>query len=470
MNFRKNVAKDRVPIHKAKGITPSERYLNGLCENSFLSLWSYPGVFRNQKNNNSGDGKELCDMLVVFDNHILIFSDKYCTFPATGNLVLDWQRWYRRAIGKSADQLWGAERWLKSHPDRVYLDRACTQKFPLEIPLPPFARYHLLVVAHGCEERCKDQFRGSGSLVFNSSLGQSGNQELFSTPFMVGDLDSSRTFVHILSKTTLDILLQTLDTISDFTMYLQKKEKFVRSMKAVIVPGEEELLAFYLGKINNEGEHDFIVNECNAFILEEGFWEDYCASPQRQEQLIQDKISYGWDKLIEQFSTHAINATQYFANHLDLSDTEKGLRLMARESRVKRRLIMKGLVDLFTNTPKGMRRTKYLKPSSPNDTYYVFLCLPQFKNQSYEEYREVRGGFLEACVMVVKYTFPEALDIIGIASEPINNDLYSSEDLLYLDARMWSDELDKEAARLQKELGILVSATVTHASEREYPE
>jgi len=120
MFSRPNRARDRIPIHKAEGVTPSEKYLNGLCESTFLSLWSYPGIFRDQKKKDARDGKELCDMLVVFDEHVLIFSDKHCSFPSSGNLELDWKRWYNRAIKKSADQAWGAERWLRSYPQAVY--------------------------------------------------------------------------------------------------------------------------------------------------------------------------------------------------------------------------------------------------------------------------------------------------------------------------------------------------------------
>src|SRR5688572_4608956 len=93
-----NKARDRIPVHKAQGVTPSERYLNSLCEKTFLSMWSYPGVFRDQKEKGRGDGKELCDMLVVFDEHVLIFSDKHCAFPTSGDLTIDWQRWYKKAI------------------------------------------------------------------------------------------------------------------------------------------------------------------------------------------------------------------------------------------------------------------------------------------------------------------------------------------------------------------------------------
>jgi len=467
-----NRARDRIPIHKAEGVTPSEKYLNGLCESTFLSLWSYPGIFRDQKKKGVGDGKELCDMLVVFDEHVLIFSDKHCSFPSSGNLKLDWKRWYKQAIKKSADQAWGAERWLKSYPQKVYLDRACTKQFPLDIPSQESTKYHLIIVAHGSKDRCIAEVGGSGSLMLASSLGQHGDtDELSSTPFMVGDLDKTKAFIHILTESTLNILLQTLDTISDFIWYLEKKEKFFRTMMSVIVPGEEDLLAYYLTHINSEGVHDFVIDgNFNAFGLEEGFWDNFCKSPERLEQLKQNEISYAWDSLIERFSYHALNATQYFTNHLELSDTEKGLRFMARESRTMRRIIMKGLIDLYTNTPNGTRRTKYLKPLSLGGPFYVFLCLPQPNYATYEEYREVRGSLLEACLMVVKHKFPEALDIVGIASEPLRPGSGSSEDLLYLDAREWSVEMDAEAAKLQKELGILTSATFSYGNEKEYPE
>ena len=467
-----NRARDRIPIHKAEGITPSEKYLNGLCESTFLSLWSYPGIFRDQKTKGAGGGKELCDMLIVFDEHVLIFSDKHCSFPSSGNLKLDWERWYNRAINKSAGQAWGAERWLKTYPQRVYLDQACTKPFPLDIPSQECAKYHLIIVAHGSEDRCKAEFGGSGSLMIVSSVGHCGNtDELSSTPFTVGDLDKARTFIHILTESTLDVLLQTLDTISDFVWYLEKKEKFFRTMTSVNVPGEEELLAYYLKHINSEGVHDFVIKgNFDFFVLEEGFWKDFCKSPQRLEQLKQNEISYVWDSLIERFSYHALNATQYFTNYLELSGTEKGLRFMAREPRTRRRLIMKGIIDMYTNTPDGTKRIKCLQPLSPGEPFYVFLCLPQPNYATYEEYRKVRGSLLEACLMVVKHKFPEALDIVGIASEPLRSGSGSSEDLVYLDAREWSVEMDAEAAKLQKKLKILTSPNISYTHEKDYPE
>jgi len=107
--------------------TSSERYLTRLCRRSFLRLWSWPNIYRDQHWGGSALGKEVCDLLVVFGNHVFIFSDKDCTFPDTGDLRIDWTRWVKRAVLKSAKQVAGAEKWIRDYPDRLYLDAACAK-------------------------------------------------------------------------------------------------------------------------------------------------------------------------------------------------------------------------------------------------------------------------------------------------------------------------------------------------------
>jgi hypothetical protein len=81
----------RQAVRRSEGVTPSERYLKRLCDRSFLSLWSYPGVFRDQgRTNGKGDGKEVCDLLVVFENHVIIFSDKYIQFDNAADVGVGW--------------------------------------------------------------------------------------------------------------------------------------------------------------------------------------------------------------------------------------------------------------------------------------------------------------------------------------------------------------------------------------------
>jgi hypothetical protein len=328
-------------IEKAEGVNESERYLQKLCDKTFLSLWSYPSVYRDDFAGKITDGKEVCDLLVVFENHIIIFSDKDCQFLDSGRLEIDWNRWFKKAIQKSAEQAWGAEKWIKKHPNRLFLDRFCTTLFPLEIPDLSTAKFHLVVVAHGSSTRCQQEHGGSGSLMINSSIkGFSAHDAIKNggIPFMVGDIDPSRTFVHILDDTSLEIVVDTLDTIADFVSYLTDKEKFFRSGKAVIASGEEDLLAYYLTHANDKNQSDFIiasqVDNRTLLIFEEGFWEQFVQSPERQSQISADKISYFWDRLIETTSNHVMKDTLYSTSHQGFRPMELLLRLLARESRL----------------------------------------------------------------------------------------------------------------------------------------
>jgi hypothetical protein len=170
VNENQGPPKSGPAISRADGITESERYLKKLCDHTFLSLWSYPNVNRHQKGSSKGDGKELCDLLVVFENHIIIFSDKHCAFPSSGDLAKDWSRWFKRAVLKSAKQVWGAERWIRDYPDCLFIDPACEHEFPIDLPDPEEAVFHRIVVAHDSADRCRRWFEGgSGSLMIRAS-------------------------------------------------------------------------------------------------------------------------------------------------------------------------------------------------------------------------------------------------------------------------------------------------------------
>jgi hypothetical protein len=57
------------PIFKSPGFTDTERFLFDLCDRTFLKLWSYPNPFR-------APGRELCDLIAVFDRHVFLFFDR----------------------------------------------------------------------------------------------------------------------------------------------------------------------------------------------------------------------------------------------------------------------------------------------------------------------------------------------------------------------------------------------------------
>jgi hypothetical protein len=455
-------------VNRSDGITSAERYLRRLCDHSFLSMWSYPGIYRDQ-----GRGKEVCDLLVVFENHIIIFSDKDCQFPNTGNLQLDWNRWFRQAVVKSANQVWGAERWIRSHPDRLFLDRACTKPFPIDLPDPAQATFHRIVVAHESAERCQKELGGSGSLmIMPGVIGEMhymGLDDGGGPPFAVGQIDTAKGYVHVLDDASLAIVMDTLDTVSDFVAYLSKKEQFVLSGRLASAAGEEELLAVYLAQLNEDEKHDFVVpSDVDAIALAEGFWESFSRSPQRSAQLAANDISYFWDALIEKFSHYALTDTQYFATHPGLRDQERLFRFLAHESRIRRRMLAAALLNLIAKTPESKRGTRVMFPSHERDPVYVFLLVPHLWG-TYEQYRDVRRKFLEACCRVIKLKFSWAQDIVGIATETGPNE-QRSEDAMYFDARTWTEEDRIEAESLQRNLDLLTQPSWFGGTEYEYPE
>ena len=420
----------------------------------------------------TNNGKEVCDLLVVFDQHVIIFSDKNCVFPNTGDLNLDWRRWVKRAVLRSADQLYGAERWIKTFPNRLFIDRSCSQPLPISLPMASEMKFHRILVAHGAAERCKEELGGSGSLMIHSDI--IGDKHLLKVadggvPFAVGQIDPKKGFIHVLDDFSVDVLLRTLDTISDFVSYLEKKEKLLLSGVLLAVAGEEDLLGYYFKRLNDRGDHDFIFEgDYGVIAINEGFWEDFLSSSQHRYQVEANQISYAWDSLIEQFGFHAMEGTQYFSNPPGVYGTERIMRFLAREPRTRRRMLISSLFEIMKKNPKNMKTARVIKPSRPGDPYYVFLLLPHLAEVSENEYREGRYKFLEAYCLVTKLIFPDALDVVGIATES-GMGQYRSEDSMYLDAREWKEDMQAEARSLQQDLGILTSLTTYSGTEYEFP-
>ena len=446
-------------ILKGTGVTPSEKYLIDLCNNSFLTLWSYPNLFRKRD-------KELADVLIVFDKHVLIFSDKSCGYPTKDDSFQNWKKWFKKAIMESAIQLWGAERWIKEHPKRIYLDSSATMPVPFDLSDKEL-HIHLIVVTQGISDSCKKHFNGgSGSLLIKSDIQGS---DAHVDPFVIGDIDPGKTFIHVLDDTTLEIVLETLDTIYDFTSYLTQKEELFRIRKVdLFASGEEDLLPFYLSRMKN-GKHDFVFDQEGSLLIEEGEWLKFCKNPQRIAQLIEDSLSYYWDDLIERFAHNALNATQYRVSEGGFKDSEKILRFFASEPRHRRRLLSGTLIHLIENTPKNVYGCRYIKPDERNGAHYAFVVFPNVQNLSEELYLQIRLHYLTACCMVFKLVNPEVENIVGYATMPGLNESDVSEDVIYLDCKDWNDELEKQALDYQKQYKILLDPKPYDINQPEFP-
>jgi hypothetical protein len=290
-------------------------------------------------------------------------------------------------------------------------------------------------------------------------------------PFEIGKVEPHKGYVHVLDDITLDVVLGRLDTVTDFVDYLSKKEEFLtRKDFSVFVAGEEDLLAYYSENLDNEGRHNFILpkENLNFISLEEGFWEEFVKSPEFRAQAEADKISYSWDRLIETFNTNILRGSQHYSYPDRVENQEKIVRFLAREPRIRRRISAKSLIELIKNTLIDKFALRIVAPSQQREPYYVFMLFPHYHGLSEEQYRTMRREVLFRYCFVTRFKFQDAQDIIGFATEP-GIDSHGSEDLVYYNARGWSDEHNREAESISNEFGLLKTIRRFGAKEFEFP-
>jgi hypothetical protein len=203
--------------------------------------------------------------------------------------------------------------------------------------------------------------------------------------------------------------------------------------------------------------------------FDEGFWARFVRSPERLAQIESDRVSYVWDMLIERFAHPAMTGTQYFTSGRPLSEQETMFRFLAREPRTRRRMLAISLREVLEKSISAeVWSARVMGPSREGDPYYVFLFLKHPADLSDEEYRNLRAQLLSDYCHVAKLKYPEARDIIGIATEAGLGER-RSEDLMYLNTSDWSAKAEAHAREIQQQLGLLKEVKALAGREYEYP-
>ena len=310
-----------------------------------------------------------------------------------------------------------------------------------------------------------------------------------SDPFCIGDINPDGGFIHILDDFTLPIILKELDTITDFVGYLAEKEAFFRTDRFIRAAGEEELLAYYFRNFDEESQRFRFKIDAEkpdypytGIYIDEGIWEGLTKHPQYVLKKEEDRISYMWDALIEQFTKHMLAGTSIRESFPpeNIDNHEGGVRHMALESRVERRGLARHLWDAIENAPSNRPVMRAIIQSNRRDrakTGYLFLQVPipdtdEFKE--YDSYRQFRTNFLHSYCFAMKGKFPSLPRVVGIAMEPPKHyrDRMKSEDLLLFQVDNWTPEMQEEADEIRKELRIFQDEKmkVGLSSTQEFPE
>lgn len=445
---------------KSTGVTPSERRIAKLCDKTFLRLWSYANLYRQPE-------KELCDILAVFKNEYIIFSDKFVKFDNTKSVKLAWDRWYRKSILESASQALGARRWLLKHSSSLFIDRACTQQFSLVAETPTEDHIHLVLIVHNIAEACQTHLKDRTSL---SIINQHSPSQIFSINQFVFD----GVFIHIFDGQSIELLLAELDTAQDFIAYLRERMRLLTSTDFQYARSEEELLTYYLSHCEG-GKHSFASS--GQINLKEERAQQYWTSSAYYEKTNEDRISYVWDSLIESITEDTKilrgqpDPTRIPINESNLSSflgIELAMRVPAGESRFARRYLSKILLEFYELSRGNNKRARIVQSQEQSGVVYVFLVYRQKPGQPYEAYRHERAIYLRDYCLAARSHFQDMTRWLGIVSEPAGAP-GSSLELLLIEQPSIDDEFLKQSRILRKAMGILSNTLITRTTEDEYP-
>lgn len=452
-------AMTRERIEKSIGITRTERWLGALCERTFLGMWSYPSPKRD-------DGKELCDLLVAFENTVVVFFDR--EGQHFGNSERDfrilWERWRREVVDRQIASARGADRYLRSNR-ALFLDAECKKPFPLSIAREQIT-IHKVIVAHGaagaCKRFCSENLSGSLAVCYGASEGAPD------LPFVISLAREDP--VHVLDSETLPILLTELDTVTDLTWYLQAKTAAIQRYDAIFYCGEEDLLANYYLNYNDSMNRHFIGTTepgVTGIAVAEGEWQALLTRHEYIEKKKADRRSYFWDALLHKSGENALAGEMI--GDADVFAGNSPFREMAKEPRFFRRALSDGMlraIEQFPDEGDSIQRCVTFLPSFFKGKAYVFLQLHHpVENDESQAYRAKRCRFLEIACGAAKNKFPDLQTIIGIAIDAPKLNPSTAEDFLLLDCRNWTAALAEEFRQANEVFNFFGSANLRMRTE-----
>jgi hypothetical protein len=182
-----------------------EEFVKELAEKAYLKYWCYPNPV-----DIKGDGKEICDFLIIFYETAIIISVK--NYHLGGNF----ERFKKKVIEKSTKQLFGAQRKIK--------------------------RLETLTLKNEIQGEVVHNIR-SIKRFFNITVSVGEDYE----DYKFIDSDDQKGIVNIFNRETANIIFKELDTIKDLVNYLEARENLLNTTEnAVSNCSEIDLLAHFL--------------------------------------------------------------------------------------------------------------------------------------------------------------------------------------------------------------------------------
>ncbi len=421
-----------------------EEFVTGIAFNSFIKHWCYP----NPKDEN-GDKKEICDLLILFGENLIIISVKNYEFKDF------YSRYFRRTIEKAVKQIYGAERKLLSSDKDIFIKhpKRSIERFPKE----RIKNIHRVIVNLG---------EGVRFYPFNQET-------------------KDEKFITLLDKEAFHTIVQELDTIPDFLEYLKKREELFADKTVTILPGEEDdfpsetahqffeyaqkqfipnekksilisgtehdILAHYLK--NKRTFPDYIQSkEYNGmFVQLDGNWNDFNQRDQVKGKRELDKNSYFLDELVKREIL-----TNFNENSVELATSIMSF------NRFNRRLISNNFLQFFDTYKDAKGNFLARRYSDFDGVGILFAFYPQEMPE--EMVNTLLGIALDSFCVYNNY---KSKSIILIAT---TNEFKQFKMGLMKDIVPFSEEKELQIKKEVELLGWFTKHKEFKATEKEYPD
>lgn len=431
-------------IKKPDPFTSTEKLLESLCGSTFLKLWTYP-------NPTKDDGKEMCDLVAIFEDYVFLFFDRQSKhLEKTSKPILTrWKRWKKEVVDKQIKTAGGAEKYIR-RGRTLYVDRSRECEIPILFD-PKKVKIFKIVVAHGAEKACKDfssdNLHGSLAISYSDEI----DSDSETVPFFVHLKREDP--VHILDSFNLQLILKELDTFADFIEYFEEKERAISQLSYLSYTGEEELLVQFLQGYNTKTKRHEICDPKKKYdymMIDQGQWERFNGDPQIQLARQQNGKSYEfWDDLIQRSSDIALSGASSGDSPLQ---GKSAIYEMAKEPRYVRRALSAHFMNSIQNHPDSYDsyRNMSVAMSARENLLYIFLIITFPERLTHQQRKFHRESALEIACGSSKNSFEKVEKVVGICISSPYVHPNDGENFVLMEFDRW----DAEKAERYRELNI----------------
>jgi hypothetical protein len=196
--------------------------------------------------------------------------------------------------------------------------------------------------------------------------------------------------------------------------------------------------------------HSFPFEKADLLLIDNTVFKGFVDSEDYKALQKSFKASYFWDKLIEHFTDDLLTDGMFDYSTKAPTTNQLALVEMALQPRGHRASLAEAFIE-FLQKPELKLASRVML--ADRNTAFVFHI-------GASSDREARVRELCMRCLVVRGRLPDVKVVVGISRDrPGASEAGYSSDIVYVNVPEWTDELEEQVTRIQKELGYFENAS-----------